>query len=162
MNFAKQHPEIKWAFKPHPTLKVILRSIGWPEKMVENYYSEWEKIAKCCYDASYIDLFNESRALITDCASFLIEYFCTGKPIIHLLPLNSRIRPARPSAEIFNTFYQVRKQRDLKKYLDDVILKGNDRNLNERLELLQKSGLKDSNAAKNIIDDLTKSIVGKL
>ena len=157
LEYAKNHPEINWGFKPHPQLKFVLYNI-WGEEKTEKYYKEWESFAKCCYNAEYIDLFLDSKALITDCASFLTEYFCTEKPILHLISAKCSIEPLKPFQKIIDTFYKAHNQNDLLAYLDEVIIKGNDYKKDERLNVLKQSKLKNNYAAANIIKDLESTI----
>ena len=161
LNFAKNHPEFNWVFKPHPILKIMLKRLGWTEEMVDAYYSEWESFATCCYDSSYIDLFMKSKALITDCGSFLVEYFFTGKPIIHLISKDCKVRPKKPSAKIFNTFYKTTKKQDFLKWMYDVVMRENDIWKADR-EAVMKEMLPKGDAATNIMNNLTKAIKGKI
>ena len=161
LKYAKEHPEINWAFKPHPTLKRTLIKTGiMTEKEVEEYYLEWEKFANCCYTSDYIDLFLDSKALITDCGSFLIEYFCTGKPIIHLISKDCKIKPLLPSKRIFDTFYKAENIDSVFSHLETLLVKNNDYLKDSREKLLKESGLLNNYAAKNIIDDVEKIIKG--
>ncbi|MGN0030516.1 MAG: glycosyltransferase family 2 protein [Candidatus Gastranaerophilaceae bacterium] len=160
LQFAQNHPEINWVFKPHPQLRFALYNI-WGEEKTEKYYKEWESFAKCCYNAEYIDLFLDSKALITDCASFLTEYFCTEKPILHLISAKCIIEPLRPFQNIIDTFYKVHNQNDLLAHLDEVIIKGNDYKKDERLSVLKQAKLLNNYAAANIMKDLEETIWGK-
>ena len=156
LEYAKKHKDIKWVFKPHPTLKVALERIGWTKDEIENYYNEWEQFAKCCYDSEYMELFLKSKAMITDCGSFLIEYFCTGKPLIHLISSYCKVSPPKPTQDIFETFYQVYNSEDLYKYLDEIIVKNNDYMKDKRVTVLKEQNLLNNYAAKNILDDLSR------
>ena len=85
LEYAKNHPDIKWAFKPHPALRKTLEQRHlWTKDRIDAYYRSWESIGASCYDGNYSRLFDASRVMITDCDSFLVEYGATGKPIIHL------------------------------------------------------------------------------
>lgn len=159
LEYAKSHSEINWVFKPHPQLKCVLYRI-WGEVKTEQYYKEWESFAKCCYDSDYIDLFLDSKVLITDCGSFLTEYFCTKKPIIHLISSHCTVEPVRPFKKIIDTFYKVHNMQELSMYLEDVIIKDNDYKKDERLAVLKSSKLLNNYAAKNIIEDLESAIWG--
>ena len=77
------------------------------EQEVDNYYKEWEKISTYCNNGNYAKLFLESKALITDCASFLVEYFCTKKPVIHLISSSCGIIPKFPLKRIIETYYKA-------------------------------------------------------
>lgn len=154
LEFAQQHPEISWVFKPHPNLKYALQRIGWSEQEITAYYQEWEKIAKCCYDADYVELFLQSKAMITDCGSFLIEYFVTGKPLIHLISDDCKETPLEPSKAIFDTFYKAKTLEEMYRHFKDIIIEDNDYMRETRLKTLEISGLKGNNAARNIYNDL--------
>ena len=154
LEYAKTHPEIKWVFKPHPTLKHTLIKIGMPKDRVDDYYKEWEKIGKVCYDGSYMDLFMNSKALITDCGSFLTEYFCTGKPIIHLISPKCRIVPIEFAQNIMNTFYKVKNKKKMYKIFDEILVNNIDEKKEARLKALKKSELLNNYAAENILNDI--------
>lgn len=157
LEYAKSHPEINWVFKPHPKLKVALsRSGEMSDKEIENYYKEWESIATACYTSDYLELFMQSDAMITDCGSFLIEYFYSGKPLIHLQSKYNLTVPPRHIQKIFNTFYDVEDLDTLKSTLDKILLQKVDPKKDERDRILQLDDLKISYAAKNIMEDLEK------
>lgn len=159
LNYAKNHPEIKWFFKPHPTLKDTLLKIGEMTKAeIDDYYAQWEQIGKCCYDSDYIELFCNSRTLITDCGSFLVEYFCTGKPIIHLKSPYCTNIPYPQTQKIFDTFYKVHNADELYMYLEELLEKNNDYKKEERYTVLKKCNFLNSNAAENILNNLTNAI----
>lgn len=161
LQYAKEHPEINWVFKPHPTLKTALRRIGeWSDAKIENYYSEWSKIAHCCYDSEYLQLFFESKALITDSGSFLLEYFFTGKPIIHLLSDESINKPYKFLKDIFNSFYKVYDLDELSNTLNELIIQNKDYKYEERNKLLKLNNMLDGNTSCNIINDLLSFMKG--
>lgn len=162
LDYAQQHPEINWIFKPHPVLKTALLRTGQSESSIENYYNAWEKFATCCYDSNYIELFNRSTAMITDCGSFLLEYFCTGKPLIHLISQHCEHDPYQQTQEIFDTFYKVTKISDLTKTLDNLLISQNDFKQSYRLEVLNKLNFIKDNAAENIVNDLKNAINGNI
>ena len=156
LEYAKAHSEINWAFKPHPQLKFSLLKSGITPSEVEEYYTEWETIGTACYDSSYMNLFINSQALITDCASFLTEYFCSQKPIIHLISSECKIKPMTPSLKIFDTFYNVHNLEEMYDTFEKVLIQKQDPLKNKRLKTLKESKLLDNYAAKNIMKDLEK------
>ena len=158
LEYAKAHPEINWVFKPHPQLKHILLKIGITKDKVNQYWSEWAKIGIVCEDLSYIDLFLDSKALITDCGSFLTEYFCTGKPLIHLLSNDCNIVPNRIARKNFRTFYQVHDLDEMYETFDKVLIQNIDDKKEERLKVLEESGLLNNYAAKNILEDIEETL----
>ncbi len=156
LEYANQHREIKWVFKPHPQLKFSLLKCGYSEDEVEKYYKDWEELGIACYDSSYMDLFIKSKAMITDSASFLVEYFCSGKPIIHLISDDCKIIPMKPAKVIFDTFYKVHNLGEMYAAFDKVLIKNEDDLKEKRLDVLAQSNLLGNYAAKNIAEDLEK------
>lgn len=152
LNYAMKHPEFNWAFKPHPTLKSALLKIGeWTEAEIDYYYKKWESFAKCCYDSTYIDLFNSSKLLITDCNSFLIEYFVTQKPIVHLVSEHTTMQPYDFTREILNSLYQVKNENEFVKCLDELLIEKNDYKKSQRIDLLKSIDFIGINSAEKIM-----------
>lgn len=157
LEYAKKHPELNWVFKPHPKLKYILLRIGVNEEEIEEYWNEWRNIGIVCEDGSYMDLFLDSKVLITDCGSFLTEYFCTGKPLIHLIPQHT-IETIDIAQKIFDTFYKVYNLDEMYETFDKVLIQNQDDKKEYRHKVLKESGLTDNYAAKNIMEDIEKVI----
>ncbi|MBQ3695648.1 MAG: hypothetical protein II938_01590, partial [Alphaproteobacteria bacterium] len=155
LEFAKKHSEIKWVFKPHPILKGKLVESGLmtPEE-VEQYWQEWDKIGIKYEGPDYLDLFKQSRALITDCGSFLAEYMPTQNPVVLL-----RSKNATPynflAQKVTKFYYSVWNLEELKEKLDTIILKGQDPWKERRLAMLKSLQLV-TNASENIINVLNK------
>lgn len=160
LNYAQKHPEINWVFKPHPRLKHELANFGWTQEKINNYWAQWSKLGKVCEDNDYIELFNNSKCLITDCGSFLTEYFVTGKPVIHLISSSNTAVPQPPSKKIFNTFYKVHNLEEMYETFENVIIKNNDTKKSDRLNVAKEQQLIGQNAAQNIINDLLEAING--
>ena len=102
------------------------------EKEVEKYYAEWEKVGIYCNSADYFEIFKKSKLLITDCASFLVEYFPSKHPVIQ--PRN-RFSPKflHMVKTITDTYYQPYNLKELKK-LFKLILEENKDPLKEKRE----------------------------
>lgn len=152
LEYARCHPEVKWVFKPHPTLRLVLEKSGaWSRSEVDEYWHEWERIGVLCYDGDYAKLFVKSRALITDCGSFLSEYVCTGNPIIHLISPDCKLKPLPPSARVYDTYYKVHSLDELNAALMGVVEQGVDERRNERIEAARNAGLIGNCAAAQIV-----------
>ena len=155
LDYARAHPEIKWAFKPHPSLRTILIQFDiMPVNDIDAYYRSWEEIGEACYTGDYVDLFRRSRALITDCDSFLAEYACTKKPIVHLISPVPNKRQFSPMQALFDTYYKVHDNEELQDALHRIVICREDPNKGRRLDELSKSGLVGVNASKNIVDHI--------
>lgn len=153
LEYAKKHSNLNWVFKPHPRLRreLVEREI-WTQEEVDNYYAEWEKIGKTCYTSDYIDLFLESRVMITDCGSFLTEYSCTGQPLIHLVPKHFPYKANPVLGGLYDTFYTSSDNDTLLSYLNSIVLKGEDPNKKKRLLCLKDLQLTNNYCAQNIAD----------
>lgn len=162
LDYAKKHSNLNWVFKPHPQLKYALLKIGLDENWVNNYYSEWEKLGTACYTDDYKNLFLNSKALITDSASFLIEYFCTGKPIIHLINFDSKVSPSIKSMKILDTLYKSYNNDEMLKIFNNILVNDNDYKKQEREDVLKKSQLIQNNASENIMKDLMQDLKGEV
>lgn len=159
LNFAKNHPEYNWIFKPHPALRgYLLNNTNYTKKQLNKYWSEWENIGKICDSGDYLDLFMKSKLLISDCGSFKVEYFMTKKPQIFLKSSRCKTEYNTYVEKINNSCYQARNIKELEKILDEVLIKENDYKKNERLELFKELNLENQYCAKNILEDLIKTI----
>lgn len=151
LDYAKKHPEYNWVFKPHPMLKkAIIDNKFMTQEEVENYYSEWGKLGKACYDGDYYDIFNDSKLMITDCSTFLIEYLVTGNPIIRLVSKNAPDYNINAQIAVENC-YNSENNSDLEQILDTVLIKELDTMKEARIEAAKCF---KANATENIIQDL--------
>ena len=157
LEYAKRHPEIKWAFKPHPVLRKSLEKFNcWAKDRIDAYYREWESIGMACYDGNYASLFDSSRAMITDCDSFLVEYGATGKPIIHLRRTDLTPQYHPYVKDLLSSYYQVCSLEEMFDAFNLVLERSEDPKKCERLTALEKTGVLGIDAAQNIVDDLRK------
>lgn len=155
LQYAQKHPEIKWAFKPHPTLRAVLQQEGiWGKERTDAYYAAWEKIGVSCYTGDYPKLFNQSRLMITDCASFLCEYASTMRPLIRLVSPNLGFQPIQEVQPLFNSFYNAHSFEELLQFLDTLIVDGKDPKRDERIQCATDYGLLESCAAAKIFADI--------
>ena len=159
LDFAKAHPELNWVFRPHPLMYNFMQTSGFMLKEeVDKYFDEWKKIGIYSHGGDYTDLFNESCAMITDCGSFLTEYFVTENPVIHLV--SDKFTPNMTIKEIDKTYYTAHNWEEAEKHLNEILLNKNDYKKSDRINLLQKLNLKNSCSAKRIVDDILNSIAG--
>ena len=151
LELAKLHPEFNWVFKPHPLLEQNLKKYRSDDE-IKSYWDEWKKIGKVVESGDYLDMFMKSKAIISDCGSFQIEYFMTKKPFIYLKSKNPT--PFIPFTQKINdTYYKVETLDDLYKTFEEVILNGNDYKKEDRLKLYNELNLAENYAAENIIGD---------
>ena len=159
LEYAKSHPEFKFVFKPHPQLKtrMIVRKIM-SEKEVDNYFEEWKKIAVFCNDADYHDLFKKSRLMITDCCSFLGEYFPTRKPVINLRNKNSsKFNPFGKA--ITDCYYKIYDLKTLKSTIKMLLEDNQDPMREQRLKRLEELDIVNTSTASRILNVIKKEIL---
>lgn len=156
LDYAKSHPERNWVFKPHPLLqKALVDNQVKTLEEVKRYYDEWNKIGLKYESGDYLELFNKSNLLVTDCSSFLGEYFMTENPVIHLIS-----KDATPYSltvnKIVENYYKAYCIKDLEELLEN--LPQNDWMKEKRIKALKELGLKNNYAAKNIMKDFLKQL----
>ena len=159
LEYAKKHPEQKWAFKPHPQLRQHLETaVGWTKDQVDSYYGMWESIGECCYDGNYQDLFLRSRAMVTDSVSFLVEYGASGKPVLHLVRAHCRRKYSKDIAKMIDAFYGIRSLEELETTFNLVLQNRKDPKRSERHAAVASAGLLGVDAAANIVNLLSKTL----
>ena len=155
LNYAKSHPELNWVYKPHPCLEnYLIKNNYFSKDEINSYRKEWQNIGQIMETGDYLDLFMQSKALITDCGSFETEYFLTKKPLIHLKS-NIDPTPFNPSVEkIVKSCYEAKNFDELEQILNEVLIKNNDYKMLERKKVYEKLGYENNYAAKNIVEDI--------
>ena len=158
LDFAKKHPELNWIFKPHPALKERAAAQRIMTKTeLDEYWNEWAKIGTVYETGDYLDLFDQSYAMITDCGSFLTEYFLTEQPVIHLI--SPKCFGYNPSAQaVVKNFYKAHNIEELDKLLETVLLKREDPMKETRIQAIKDLGFADVYAAQNILDDIKQEL----
>lgn len=131
----------EWVYKPHGRLRYsVVDSKIMTKKEYELYVLKWlNQINSTVYDSgNYFDLFRTSDVLITDCGSFLGEYFPTGKPIIWLQSDNSAVKLNEIGEKLSESFYKVRSKSELVDVFQRVVINGEDPLKDKRLETMNE------------------------
>lgn len=85
---AKKYENISFVFKPHPNLRKSSVEEGLFDSIdeYEEYLNKWNLLpnAKVVDEATYLEIFDTSDAMIMDSASFLVEYIYANKPSLFL------------------------------------------------------------------------------
>ena len=161
LDFAKNNPDYSFVLKPHPALKNSCAACGFmTEAEYDSYMDEWNGLenASVYTDGAYFDIFKTSDVLVTDCSSFLAEYFPSKKPVILL------DRPARAPFDEFGRrlekgFYKVQTPLELKKLLNLLLTEKKDSLKDIRLSLLKNEFfLPEKSSSETIIKYLTSMI----
>ncbi len=152
------------AFKPHPRLYTeLVKHLDWGEERTNEYYDFWRNSPTTQLETGdFVDLFKGSDAMIHDSASFIFDYLYFNKPVMYD---NPDIEGAKATANetgkaAYDVHYTVSCNDDIKRFIDDVVLAGNDP-LKPKREEYYKQYLLPPNGktvAQNIYDDLVKSL----
>ena len=135
----KYSDRVQVAFKPHQLLKFKLQKI-WGEQRTEEYYNRWETLPNGqLEEASYVDLFLTSDAMIHDSASFTTEYLYTQKPVMYLVRNNRQSDVLTPFGELmFNAHYHGHTLEEIEDFIQKVVLDGDDPMKATRCEIYEK------------------------
>lgn len=157
LKYAKEHPEFHWVFKPHPRCKVsfVAEGLFKNRQELEEYYNQWASVGEVYDTGNYMDLFQQTQCLITDCCSFLVEFFPTGQPVIHLKRVDSN-DDSIVNKLVAATYYSVFDLPALEKTLHMVLEEGKDPMLQKRIDKLKELALVQA-ASDNIIKDLEET-----
>ena len=162
LQYAKEHPELKFVFKPHPWLKAtLIKRHIMTKQEADNYYKEWENTGIYCDSADYFDIFKKSKLMITDCASFLVEYFPSTHPVIHLRnKFSPKFLPMLKT--ITDCYCQAYNLDELKQFFELLLEKNNDILRQKRLETIDKMKFLDEKTSKRILSYLRNSLRSKV
>ncbi|MDR1433319.1 MAG: hypothetical protein LBI61_03215 [Puniceicoccales bacterium] len=158
LNLADMYAGTTWIVRPHPDLRE--RAIGcglMTEREFADYWSEWEKYGTVSWGGDFIDLFKTSDCLITDCISFLADYFPTGKPVFHLRSGEQAARFNDFAESIIETYYQIHNNAELERLFSRVIIGGDDFMAARRRAQAKTLGLIGEEMASKRVFDYIKS-----
>ena len=124
----KYSDRIHFIFKPHPRLQEKLYKCNdWGVKKTDIYYNKWRTgVNTSLEDGNYIELFNQSDAMIHDCSSFSAEYLLTLKPVMYLAKEDHLNFLNEFGVLCYEQHYKGHSINDVEKFLNDVVLLGID------------------------------------
>lgn len=161
LNFAKRYSQFSFILKPHPALRnMCIKSCLMNEKEYDNYIKEWQSLenANVYIGGNYFDIFKSSDILITDCSSFLAEYFPSRKPII-FLDRKDRAPFDKFGNKLKKGFYRVENYREIEPLIKTVLLEKKDTLKVLRAKIITKNfGEQKVIAASKIIQILNKEL----
>lgn len=159
LEFAKSHPEYEFIIKPHPLLKSKCVSTGFmTEDEYEDYIEQWRSLenGNAYTSGNYYDLFKTSDLLITDCFSFLGEYFVSQKPIV-LLKTQERSAFNAFGENLTRGMYIPQTIEETETLLTDILVNKNDYLKEKRLDILDKNFFIPQNGVGKYIVDYIKN-----
>ena len=154
--------QIQWAFKPHPWLySALCKNSDWGEKRAREYFKRWETLENTQLEqGNYTELFANSDAIIHDCGSFTVEYLYTQKPGMYIMIPSVKRSADGLGEEALDCYYQGSTKEEIRKFIINVVLGGNDPKARERKEFYDKYLLPPNGktAAQNILDEIERGL----
>ena len=135
----KYADRVQFAFKPHQLLKFKLQHI-WGAERTERYYRRWDELGNGqLEEASYVNLFLTSDAMIHDSASFTTEYLYTHKPVMYLVRNERQSDVLSPFGQlVFDVHYHGHSIEEIEQFINGAVLGGEDPKAAERQEVFDK------------------------
>lgn len=137
----KYRDSVTFLFKPHPNLRSTVVGVGlFPTyEAYDEYLELWNNLpnAKAIEESSYIDYFRSSDAMIMDSNSFIGEYLYIHKPLLFLTRPEQSFNAV--GEKMIEAHYRTPGNRymEIEKFLNEVVLDGNDMMKNEREEIFE-------------------------
>lgn len=162
--YAKQHQEYEFIFKPHTRLKyTIIEQNLMSEEEVDKYFKDWDALpnAQVITGCNYIDMFKASDLMITDCNSFLYEYLPTNKPLIHMIGRYT-VGHNEFGQKLCRGYYAVEDIEGLSEILNELLVNENDYLKNVREEVIKNDLVQpEGGTAQFILDYIIKLLKGE-
>lgn len=170
LELMKNNPEIFFVFKPHPLLRqriINMEKLELVDMITLNQYEEYINVwdnqhnGMVWLEGDYMDLFQVSTCMITDCGSFIGEYAVSGHPCIYLLnpdkeePLEGYTEVA---IKILDTFYLCNNIDEINETVQNVIIDGKDDKYKEREKITKREFFNLGNAGRFICDYIEKCL----
>lgn len=162
LDYALAQKDIQFVFKPHPLLlQALYAHPKWGKEKADKYYQQWaDGKNTSLVTGTYMDLFKSSDAMIHDCGSFIVEYLYTQKPVLYLG--NNREEQSNiVGIKAYRCHYHGSTIGDIKKFVEEVVLNGNDDMKPIREKFYKEVLLPPNNcsAAENIINEIKKELI---
>lgn len=152
------------AFKPHPSLMTQLYSHpDWGKERTDQYYELWQQMPNTQLETGqYADLFMTSDAMIHDSGSFAVEYHYSQNPVMFMSKDMEDTLSTQSDfgKQAYAMHYIGANEQDIRRFIDDVVLGGNDPMRPQREHFFKEYLLPPGgkSVAQNVIDDIVKSL----
>ncbi len=162
LEFAQNHQEYEFLIKPHPVLKSKCMAMGFMSaEQYEDYIDKWRQLPNSnAYTlGNYYDVFKTSDILITDCSSFLGEYFVSGKPIV-LIESKERRSFNDFGLAIRRGMYRPQSFEDIEQILKEIFVNKNDSLKDLRKKIIEEKFFLPENGTGKYIADYIRNALG--
>jgi hypothetical protein len=155
---------VQIAFKPHPALLTQLyEHPQWGAERADGYYSRWQALASTQLDTgAYTSLFMTSDAMIHDSGSFAAEYHYSRRPVMFVSRDMASVLSTQSEfgRQAYAMHYLGKDEADIRRFIDDVVLDGNDPMLPQREQFFRDYLLPPGgkSVAQNVVDDICATL----
>lgn len=167
----KEYPDIDFVFRPHPLLFQKLSGITpceglepWGQERLDDYLEKLKAQPNVIFSegGDYLQEFADSDALIHDCGSFAAEYLYTNKPCAFMWRPDLRLGDIYTALgqKSLNAHYIIRDEREIRKFLDNVVVAGNDTRRTFRRLLAKEEFMHNYPHASDCIFEDIKAMLG--
>ena len=152
------------AFKPHPALLTQLYAHpDWGKERTDQYYELWQQMPNTQLETGqYADLFMTSDAMVHDSGSFAVEYHYSRRPVMFVSQdMDETLSTQSDFGKLaYSMHYIGANEQDIRHFIDDVVLAGNDPMRPQREEFFQDYLLPPGgkSVAQNVVDDVVQSL----
>lgn len=166
LRLPKMYPEIDFIYRPHPfAMDSFSVHKGWSIERVNDYINTLKSYPNVVYSGSgdHMALFAETDGIIHDCGSFLTEYLFTGKPACYILDKEDMRHLEKyfniPGRECLKHYYKAFSEKDMIKFIENVVVKGKDNMLGNRIDFVNKElKINYPHATEAVIDFIKKEL----
>lgn len=154
-------PNIDFIFRPHPLLFVNLEREGfWTKKEIEDYIKKITDSGMIySYGGDYLDVFQNSDAIIHDCASFIMEYLFTGKPCCFVAKKENKNIFSKLGKACLKNYYMAYNKQDIIDFINNVVVIGADPLIDKRKKFFErKLTINFPQVSKTILEKITEDI----
>ena len=138
----KYKDEVSFILKPHPNLRyaAVAGKLFKDYESYDKYLEEWNALpnAKVVEEASYLEFFSTSDAMMTDSVSFLGEYLYVNKPLLLLTRPEQRFLEL--GRKVTDSYYKApgTDYEKIEEFLQNVVIEGQDDMSGQREKVFKK------------------------
>lgn len=164
LHLIENRRDLHFVFKPHPLLKdKLYAEKTWGKLKTDQYFEKWSSYRNSQIElGEYIDLFQESDAMIMDSASFLAEYLYFNKPLLFTKnddDVQNRFNSF--GRKILDVMYEAYNQSEIEDFINNLTFQKNDPKKSKREDFFKNQiiGAKTKTASENIYQEILKELI---
>ena len=162
LELPSRYPQVDFIFRPHQLLHYNLTRY-WSQERADAYYEKMMAHPNVRHDTGqdYMKTFVNSDAIIHDCGSFTAEYLFVNKPSCYMLKDEEEVRKTflPMGQKCLNQYYLAYNEQDICRFIEDVVLKGNDPLKEQRTEFSEKLKYNYPHAGEKVVEYIREQIM---